>query len=111
MTVRDAAHQKSHSESLGSRGDESERGVALEHGLFGGPKGFHLEPVVHHRQRSNTERLGGLRQVAQCRSDGGRSAGPGESRYVEIEVHCGSFVFETSWWVRRNLQERNRALL
>ena len=87
MAVGHTGHEEPQPQPLGAAGDETERGVALQHGSLG-RRPVHLEEVVHEREGAHADGLGALGEGSHARSDTGGTAGPVEPRDVEIELHA-----------------------
>ena len=92
MAVGHPGHQGAQAQRAGAAGDEAERGVALEHRVLGRRHRLHLEEVVHDRERAHAEPFGALGEVGDAVADAGGTAGPVESRDVEIEMHTPLLV-------------------
>ena len=87
VAVRHAAHQQPEAQTVRLGRRERQGRVALEHRFFGRPEHLHLEPVVHDRQRPHPDGLRRLCQRGQGGPDRLGAAGPGEARYMDVEVH------------------------
>ena len=88
MAIGHPGHEEPQPEPLRATGDEAERRVTLEHRVLRRRHPVHLEVVVHERQGAHPDGLGPLGQVGHTRSYARRTAGPVESRNVEIELHA-----------------------
>ena len=87
MAIGHAGHEKTQPQPLGPAGDETQSGIALEHRVFRRRHPVHLEVVVHEREGADADGLGPLGQLGDTRPDARRTAGPVESRDVEVEFH------------------------
>ena len=87
VAIRHARDEQAQPQALGAAGDEAERGVALEHRVFGRCHPVHLEEVVHERHRPHADGFGTLGEVADTGADAIVATGPVESGDVQIEFH------------------------
>src|SRR4029077_18280962 len=80
-------HDREQLDPAGDAGEETQRGIGLQHLVLGRAEMPDLPDVVHHADAVYPRLLGTPGYLTQPRAQLGRPAVPGEIRYVQAHLH------------------------
>ncbi len=96
VAVGDAGDHRPKRQPLRLSGEITERGVGLQHVVFGGANHRDLEVVVHHPAGIEPGVLSGAGDVRQPSPDLRCASGPGENRDLQADLHGANLLSSVS---------------